>query len=734
MIGLGLVLLLAATVTISDDAARGREAFRHGDPATAVLHLDAALASPDAADDGALWFDLGVACFARRDLTRARAALERSVEVFDDKDRRLEASLAREGLARVQIEQADWIGAAETLDRAASGLDSLPSVHPHRARRQALIAVVQQALGRLDLAEAAHETALRDYRALLGNQHVQVAAMLQNLATLTAAREDSLLTENLLDQALDIVERNRGADDPHRARPLLTHANWAFARGDVERAARSYAEADSLVVRALGRDHADRIELLRGRARCAVTQGDVVSAVGWLEQAAAIYEMVWVDGGRDLARATAFSSPFADLAIVHATAGRFDAAWDAWESHVGRLAEHEARTSTVSPDRVGALLPPASALVGWIESVVAPGATRRWVFRLDRTGVVWHDLGLVGDDAPELEFRTQVADVTGPAPASALARRIHARWFGALDLDDLEHLYLVPAGALLGIPVAALVDGSDHALVDRFTTTIVPSATALVGMLERPRDRRVESLLAVADPVFGGGDEIPAGVEPDLVLRSAAAGNPDALARLTPLHATREEVEALLPGFVETTVLVGDDAREAELRAALGDRPDVDVVHLATHALVDPMAPERSALILTGAGTPDASPDDDGRVLLREVLDEMSLDSALVVLSACDTGLGRSTATEGLLGFPFAFLHAGAHSVLVSQWKVEDRATAAFMTAFYRAWLRDDPTAPLAKARALREAQVTLRDWRNPAGRRPWSRAAHWAAFVMVGD
>jgi CHAT domain-containing protein len=95
-----------------------------------------------------------------------------------------------------------------------------------------------------------------------------------------------------------------------------------------------------------------------------------------------------------------------------------------------------------------------------------------------------------------------------------------------------------------------------------------------------------------------------------------------------------------------------------------------------------------------------------------------------VVLSACETALGRETPGEGLVGLPQAFLAAGAQRVLVSLWQVEDESTAALMTHFYRHLLVDR----LPPGKALREAQLAIRAqprWRAPR---------YWAGFVLQGD
>jgi CHAT domain-containing protein/tetratricopeptide (TPR) repeat protein len=728
----GLVFALTLAVGGVDEA---RQAFRAGDVDRAVEGFEQALA--EAHDAGPrLWFDLGAARFEQRDLHGARRAFRRAVTLFDSLGRSVDTALAREGLARVQIEQRDWMGAAASLDAAEAELASLPDVHPHRARHTALRALVEQGLGRLAEAERSHEEALDVYRSLYGNQHPRVASMLQNLGALYRDSRDSLVTTLVLEQALDIVVRTRGADDPRRVRALLTFADWKLSTGYVESARSAYEDADAIVVASFGPDHADRIEPLRGVARCRAIEGDLETAIVSLERAAAIYDAVWARGGRDLLRATAFSSPWGELAGLYLRHGDERRAWSAWEAHVGRLAEERLGGDEIAPDELARRLPPRSALMGWLVTPASAHRVHRFSFVVDREGLRWHDLGVGSRDSLEVRLRKALADPHDAVPVRDLGRRVHARWFEPADLEGIDHLYLVPTDDLLGVPVAALPTVGGGWFGDRRTTTIVPSATVLARSLARPaRTRPVDALLAVADPDFGGDESVDTTLDPDLVLREdqrvvlrgVAAGNGDVRPHLPPLHATREEVTALQAWFDRSSVLTGADADEPNLRRAVGDGRGFDVVHLATHALIDPVAPERSALVLTGHG--GGSGRDDGLLVLREILDEWDLDAELVTLSACETGLGRATTTEGLLGFPFAFLRVGARSVVVSQWKVADRATAHFMRSFYEAWL--GPSG-MSRAEALRHARIATRTWRNPAGRRPWGDPAFWAAFVLV--
>jgi CHAT domain-containing protein len=120
----------------------------------------------------------------------------------------------------------------------------------------------------------------------------------------------------------------------------------------------------------------------------------------------------------------------------------------------------------------------------------------------------------------------------------------------------------------------------------------------------------------------------------------------------------------------------------------------------------------------------------DGVITAKEILRDWKLDADLVTLSACGTALGKEVAGEGMVGFAHAFLQAGARSLLVSLWKVDDAATSLLMQRFYENWWKRD----LPKAKALQEAKGWLREWEDDSGATPYARPYYWSAFILIGD
>jgi CHAT domain-containing protein len=145
------------------------------------------------------------------------------------------------------------------------------------------------------------------------------------------------------------------------------------------------------------------------------------------------------------------------------------------------------------------------------------------------------------------------------------------------------------------------------------------------------------------------------------------------------------------------------------------------IVHFATHGLINDEHPELSGILLSSVNK--SGEQEKGFFQLHDIYN-LNLSAKLVVLSACSTGLGKDVKGEGLIGLTRGFMYAGSKGVVASLWKVDDRATAELMGYFYEAMLKDN----LPPAAALRMAKEKLRrqkQWREPY---------FWAAFVLQGE
>jgi len=161
---------------------------------------------------------------------------------------------------------------------------------------------------------------------------------------------------------------------------------------------------------------------------------------------------------------------------------------------------------------------------------------------------------------------------------------------------------------------------------------------------------------------------------------------------------------------------------QASRAAALsGQLSQYRYIHFATHGYLDAEHPNLSALVLSQVDSKGAAL--DGFLRVPDVYN-FNLSAELVVLSACQTGLGKEVRGEGLMGLTRAFLYAGAPRVIVSLWNVNDRATADLMASLYRNMLREGKQP----AAALRAAQLELRKQKR------WESPYYWAAFLQQGE
>ena len=176
-----------------------------------------------------------------------------------------------------------------------------------------------------------------------------------------------------------------------------------------------------------------------------------------------------------------------------------------------------------------------------------------------------------------------------------------------------------------------------------------------------------------------------------------------------------ERISRLYPKK-ETSILIGKDASEANAKTMHLD--DFKTVHLASHGLIDEERPQLSSVVLNAG-----SPEEDGYLTMREVFD-LKLNADLVVLSACKTGLGKQIRGEGITGLARAFFCAGASSVLVSLWNVNDRSTADFMMDFYSSRTQRG----MNKTAALKEARLKM------IGGKKYSHPYYWSPFILIGS
>ena len=408
-----------------------------------------------------------------------------------------------------------------------------------------------------------------------------------------------------------------------------------------------------------------------------------------------------------------------------------------------------------SPSELARLCPPGCAFVEFlrymdispsargISSFREAGRDRYAAFVVQRGGPVkFLDLGeSQAIDAAVESFRRAIRHrVALPLHAADLRRLV---WTPVEKLVGAEAktLYICPDSLLTGVPWGALPSGEgDRLLLEKYAVALVPSGQFLVEQIKRTIQRTSSParLLAIGDVAFGRQPTNADGAG-KLAQRSAVRGHPHHAWR--PLAATAVELQAIAEAAKprQVVLLRGADASTGRVAQEL---PKATWAHFATHGFfadaefrsaiqsrdaagVDQQllgtsgkrvsAAERnplllSGLVLAGANLPNeenssGTPRDDDGILTAEAISYLPLkDLELVVLSACDTGLGDVAGGEGVLGLQRAFHIAGAKNVIASLWQVEDEATSALMKTFYHKLWREGKT-PLE---SLREAQLAV--------------------------
>ncbi|MEE8041906.1 MAG: CHAT domain-containing protein, partial [Pseudomonadales bacterium] len=330
-----------------------------------------------------------------------------------------------------------------------------------------------------------------------------------------------------------------------------------------------------------------------------------------------------------------------------------------------------------------------------------------------------------------------------------MSHELYKRMFAPIadQLVGVTHLVTAPSGALLSLPFGLLVTDPPPRIRDQDYTRVQWLAKQTAISLV-PSVRSFVDLRAIAQPssapksFIGFGDFVPYSSE---TIARAMSALPEEcrsdeklvdkylklVQSLGALPYTQIEVKAIARTFPENSaqIYLKQDFNQETLLTTPLDQ--YRIVYFATHALLPyeiQCQPEPS---LIASVPPVESDDADGFIALGEVL-RFRLDADLVVLSACSTGgPGLESGGESLSGLARAFFFAGARSLLVSHWAVQDQPTAIIMISMFER-LRDDQRSGIADA--LRDAQMgILRESRKP-GREYLSHPLYWAAFTLVGD
>jgi tetratricopeptide (TPR) repeat protein/CHAT domain-containing protein len=663
-------------------------------------------------------------------------------------------------LARLYTSQGLYDRAGSLLERALAIREELLGAnHPDIAYSLDNLAGFYMAQGQYDRAEPLIDRALVIWKASLGAAHPRVASSLNALAELRLAQRRlpealPLLTRafelsegRLRREALDFSEERlasflqflraneerlyalvREHPEDSRVRNLTLAATLLLkGRSSEETASTSHAIYQSLSAR--DRETFEQLRVLR-------TQLAELSLQGPSGQDSATYQKrlkkLAAEGDAleaSLARRSAPLRALTALPSLSTIASRVAESLPK-DGALIELVAYEDRPLLPNP---GKKLTRKSAQLRYLALVLFPDASTRAL-----------DLGPADPiDRAATQLRDALArrDAEYQAPAQALYQLAFEPLLPLLS--GTRRLFLAPDGQLNLIPFAALHDGHQF-LVESFDFTYLTSGRDL---LPRPRGKAPSRGVAVfADPAFQSPPVVSAASskgEATVAERSTTTGHFFATLRArlgnepwSPLPGTRQEAEAIQRLVPQARLFLGSEATKARLLSL----PTPGVLHLATHGffLKDTQAPESSRAVgsfgAMGASDAHQLPQDpllrSGLVLvgsqdtsLVTALELAGLDlwgTELVVLSACDTGRGDIKLGQGVYGLRRALTVAGAETIVMSLWKVNDDTTSQLMEDYYRHLL-----AGQGRGTALREAMRSLR--------RTHPHPHYWAPFIALG-
>jgi CHAT domain-containing protein/Tfp pilus assembly protein PilF len=443
------------------------------------------------------------------------------------------------------------------------------------------------------------------------------------------------------------------------------------------------------------------------------------------------------------------------------------------EAEVSRhSAEFRAQSVAVTLDAIRAAVPDKTALVEFVsyKPLLTKGITVKerygppryvaYVIR-NRGEVEWKELG----DAKAInsaieDLRQSLRDPRRkdvPQRARAVDEKVMQPVRSLLAEEKL--LLISPDGELNLIPFGALVDEQGHFLIERYSFSYLTSGRELLRLREA-RESKSQSLV-IADPLFGEPaaesivktNSTSKAPTPAARRRSVTSGTALSELYFAPLGGTGEEARAIQTLFPEARIRTGTEATEFALKRVVAPR----ILHIATHGFflqdmktetnsalpVRTAAPNagvpantsprgsnagidnpllRSGLALSGANLRN-SDNDDGILTALEASGLNLWGTKLVVLSACDTGLGEVRNGEGVYGLRRAFVLAGAESLVMSLWPISDYTTRHLMTEYYK-----NLKQGLGRGEALRQVQLEM------LKKNPQLHPFYWANFIQAGE
>jgi tetratricopeptide (TPR) repeat protein/CHAT domain-containing protein len=698
-----------------------------------------------------IYSDRGDYAKAEQLLTRALKIQEKTLGMEHPETARYLANLAIAHSDRGQYAEAEPLYLrALTIREKVLGPD-----HPAVADSLKFLANLYLKRGDYPKAETLYQRALSIWEKSLGPEHPDVAVALNGLAMVYAAKGDSAQAVKLLARANTVDERNLALNlSLGSERQKLAYLSLFSKRTDFTFWLHSLAAPDNQEALDLA-----FTTLLRRKGRGLDAMVDTIATIRShaTQQDQELFDDLTV--ARSQLAAFKLRNPDdTNPERYRKLLGPLEAEVENLEVKLStRSAEFRAQAQPVSLKAIQSALPTASALIEFVyytpqdprtekkqsprylAYLLTPNSQPRFVDlgeapSIDRIVSDW----LLALRANRVDAKRLSRDVDEKVmrPVRALFPK------GQQGQDEIHQLLIAPDGLLNLIPFAALVDEQNQYLLELYTISYLTSGRDLLRFQEPPSPNQNVPLV-VANPLFGS------------VAAATTRGFRNSGVRrqgiFRPLPGTRSEALAIKAVLPDALLLLQQQATEAALKQARAPR----ILHIATHGFSWPITPPittetgsipsevslrisdlrlsdwaanieepllRSGLALSGANR-RRSGDDDGVLTALEMAGLDLWGTRLVVLSACETGVGEVKNGEGVQGLRRALVLAGSESQVMSLWQVTDEGARDLMIDYYKALQRGE-----GRSEGLRQVQLRMlhsKEWRHPF---------YWAAFIQSGE
>lgn len=706
--------------------------------------------------EASTYFEIGRAYFSLADLQHAFEFFQRSYVMCQSvSDKRLE-SYALRGMGLVYDEQGNKPKALEAYRKA------LPIYQKEKDRRGE--ALTQNSIGHIYQQQGKLQVAIECYKkALALNQAAgdrnRESQTLYNLACAERDRGQFAVARSMIQNALEIVEslRTKVASRDLRTSYFATIQQYYQLDVDLLMQSQKQGTTNNWASQALEvneRARARSLLDLLGESRIDVGKGTDAALVQRLR---AVQQELAARSERNIQLLSAKAS-LEEIAAINREISALTEERDKLEAQIRLTHPHYAALTQPQPLSAQEIQQLLTSEVLLLE--LSLGDKRSYVWAVTPTEVKGYELAGRAqiERAAEELYRVMAPD--DDAPLQLDQQRAELFWKKAEALSELilapvanelgqKRLVIVADGILLYIPFSVLPKpgakgatslkrGAERQTETRPIPLVVeheivnlPSASTL-AVLRREAAGRKEApkmIAVLADPVFDANDWrlLSLHAQPTPV-----AANGDTLSQLLERRLKRGGILKRLRGTLGEAKAIEDLTAPSDRLIAVGfdanlrqaTSPELGqfrIIHFATHGLLNSDNPSLSSLVFSLFDKEGNR--QDGNLRLQDIYN-LRLPAELVVLSACETGLGKEFKGEGLIGLTRGFMYAGAPRVMASLWKVDDEPTAKLMRYFYEHLLKEK----MSPAAALRAAQLTLSQDAE------WSAPYHWGSFVLQGE